>query len=55
MAKHLKVPTNKQKSFISKKGLKWENWLVERDTPQLMIIRHKHGDREEKLPKTIVA
>lgn len=53
MAKHLKAPTKKQKIFMSKKGLNWENWQVERDTPQEMVIRHRHSDREERLSKTI--
>ena len=53
MAKHLENPTRKQKNFMTKMGLKYENWQVERDTPQEMVIRHRHSDREERLPKTI--
>lgn len=53
MAKHLKLPTKKQKIFMSKKGLNWENWMVERDTPEKMVVVHRHSDREETLTKKI--
>lgn len=40
--KHGKNPTVRQKKLISKMGLNFENWLVERETNEELIIVHRH-------------
>lgn len=40
--KQLKKPTRSQKILIQKKRMKPEDWMVERDTPEEMVLVHKH-------------
>ena len=40
--KHGKNPTVRQKKLISKMGLNFENWIVERETKEELIIVHRH-------------
>ncbi|MBU5442057.1 hypothetical protein [Paenibacillus sp. MSJ-34] len=40
--KQAKRPTRKQKTVIDGYGLNPNNWFVERDTPQEMVIIHRH-------------
>lgn len=40
--KQLKKPTRAQKQLLLKRKLKPEDWMVERDTPELMILVHRH-------------
>ena len=47
--KNGKKPTRKQVGFIQKKGLNAENWLVVKDCPDRMVIRHKHFDRNVRV------
>ena len=41
--KHGKTPTVRQKKLISKMGLNVENWLVERERPELVIVHRATG------------
>ena len=41
--KHGKKPTRAQKQFLDKKGLIAENWLVVKDTPEEMVVVHRHS------------
>ncbi|WP_338542770.1 DUF6906 family protein [Paenibacillus tundrae] len=38
-----KKPTKRQKMEIKANGLSMDNWLVERDTPSMMIIVHRES------------
>lgn len=42
--KHGKKPTRSQRMFIRSKRLNPENWLVVKDTPDEMMLVHKHFD-----------
>ncbi len=42
-------PTKKQKIFMKENKLVPENWLVERDTPKLMVV----VNRQSKIPRTL--
>lgn len=41
--KHGKAPTVAQKKLLKAKHLDPANWLVERDTPEQMVIIHRFG------------
>ena len=41
--KHGKAPTVAQKKLLKAKHLDPDNWLVERDTPEQMVIIHRYG------------
>ena len=42
--KQLKKPTREQRKLITKAKLKPEDWMVERDTPEKLVLIHKHFD-----------
>lgn len=42
--KHGKKPTRSQRIFIKSKRLNPENWMVVKDTPEEMVLVHKHFD-----------
>ena len=47
-----KKPTRSQRIFIKGKRLNPENWLIERDTPEKMVLVHKHFDTKTRtIPK----
>lgn len=43
--KHLKNPTREQKKLIQQKRLNPSNWMIERDTPEQLVIVHRHSDK----------
>ena len=47
--KHGCRPTKNQSIFIKKNGLNPENWLVVKDTPELMELVHRHSDRTRRI------
>jgi hypothetical protein len=47
--KQLKKPTRSQKILIQKKKLKPEDWMVERDTPDEMVLVHKHFNNTRRI------
>lgn len=49
--KHGKNPTVKQKKLIVKMGLNVENWLVERDTKEELVIVHRLTDKTRNIRK----
>lgn len=50
--KHGKKPTVAQRKLMEKRRLKGEDWLVVKDTPNEMILVHRHFDRViRKVPK----
>lgn len=46
--KHGKKPTVKQAIYIKEHGLNPENWFVVKDTPDLMLLVHRHFDNRTK-------
>lgn len=42
--KHGKRPTVAQLKFIKANGLNPENWLVVKDTPEMMLLVHRYSD-----------
>ena len=42
--KHGRKPTREQRKFIKANGLIAENWLVVKDTPQMMMLVHRYSD-----------
>ena len=42
--KHGKKSTRSQRIFIKSKRLNPENWMVVKDTPEEMVLVHKHFD-----------
>lgn len=43
--KHGKKPTVAQRKMIAKSGLNTENWFVVKDTPEELVIVHRHSDK----------
>lgn len=40
--KQLRKPTREQRKIIQSKRLNPENWMIERDTPEKLVLVHKH-------------
>lgn len=38
-------PTREQKKLIASWGKDPADWLVERDTPECMVLVHRHSDK----------
>jgi hypothetical protein len=49
--KQLKRPTKRQKDFIEKHHLNCDNWLVERDTPEELVLVHRHTGKPRAIRK----
>ena len=47
--KHGKKPTREQKKLLQSKKLNAADWLVERDTPEKLVLRHRHFDSVTKI------
>lgn len=47
--KNGKRPTVAQKKFITAHGLNCDEWLVAKDTPQMMLIVHRETGKVEVL------
>lgn len=47
--KHGKKPTREQKKLIQKWKMNPENWLVVKDTPDQMLLVHRHSDKTTKI------
>lgn len=46
--KHGKKPTREQRRLMQKWKLKSEDWMVERDTPEKLVLVHRHFDSVTK-------
>lgn len=46
-----KNPTRAQRLIIKAMRLNSENWLVVSETPDALVIRHRHSDRERVIHK----
>lgn len=51
--KHGKKPTRNQKKLMAQYRLNCENWLVVKDTPEQMVIVHRHSDQTRVIPKEV--
>lgn len=49
--KKLKKPTREQRKLIQSKRLNPENWMIERDTPEKIVLVHKHFDNKTRTIK----
>lgn len=49
--KQLRKPTREQRKLIQSKRLNPDNWMVERDTPEKMVLVHKHFDNKTRTIK----
>lgn len=47
--KQLKKPTREQRKLIQSKRLDPGNWMIERDTPEQMVLVHKHFDNKKRI------
>ncbi len=47
--KQLKKPTRSQKQLLQKRKLNPADWMIERDTPEQLVIVHRHFDRVKKI------
>lgn len=43
--KHGKKPTYEQRKLIGMWGLDTHDWLVVKDTPEEMVLVHRHSDK----------
>lgn len=46
-----KKPTREQRKFIQKMGLNAENWLVSKDTPEMMLLVHRYTNTTKEIHK----
>lgn len=44
-----KNPTRQQKILLKKKRMNPSDWLIERDTPEKLVLRHRHFDTVTKI------
>ena len=47
--KQLKNPTRAQKILIQKRKLKVEDWLVERETPEELVLVHRRFNGTKRI------
>lgn len=50
---HGKRPTVAQRKFIEKNGLNSSDWLVQKDTTEIMQILHRYSDKVRVLKKMV--
>lgn len=44
-------PTKRQKIFLKERRLNSDNWLICKDTPTEMVIKHRMSEKERILKK----
>ncbi len=49
--KHGTKPTVRQAKILQAKKLKPEDWLIERETPEQMVIIHRYGKAQRVITK----
>lgn len=47
--KKLKNPTRNQKIILRKRKLNPADWMIERDTPEKMILVHRHFNNTRRI------
>ena len=46
-----KKPTRKQAMFLTERHLNYKNWLVCKDTPEEIVIKHNISGKEKVVKK----
>lgn len=46
--KQLRNPTREQRKLIQQKRLNPADWMIERDTPEKIVLVHRHFERVKK-------
>ena len=49
--KQLRKPTREQRKFIQSKRLTPDNWLIERNTPEELVLVHKYSNKTRTIKK----
>ena len=49
--KHGKAPTVAQKKLLAARRLNMENWLIERDTPEVLVVVHRFSRQTRVIRK----
>jgi hypothetical protein len=52
--KQLKKPTRAQKVLLKKKRMNPDDWFIERDTPEMMVLVHRHFNNTRKIIHKVV-
>lgn len=47
--KQLKKPTREQMKLLQKRKLKPEDWMVERDTPEELVLVHRYFNGTKRI------
>ena len=51
--KHGVKPTRQQRKLMEKWKLNTQDWLVERETQDELVLRHRHFDKIKIIPKGV--
>ena len=51
--KHGKKPTVAQRKLMQKWKVNAQDWLVERETNNELVLRHRHFDKTKVIPKVV--
>lgn len=49
--KHGKNPTRAQREYLRSWRLNPDNWLIIKNTPEGLIIQHRHSEKTRTVPK----
>ena len=49
--KQLRKPTREQRKLIESKRLNVDNWMIERNTPEALVIVHKYSNKTRTIKK----
>lgn len=51
--KHGKNPTVRQKKLLTTLRLNYENWLIVKDTPDILTVVHRVSGKQRTLDKSV--
>ena len=51
--KHGTKPTREQRKLMEKWKVNTQDWLVERETNNELVLRHRHFDKTKIIPKGV--
>lgn len=51
--KHGRKPTREQRKLMEKWKVNTMDWLVERETNNELVLRHRHFDKTKVIPKGV--
>ena len=51
--KHGVKPTRQQRKLMEKWKVNTQDWLVERETQDELVLRHRHFDKTKIIPKGV--